>query len=116
MKLVSHIEKQKKIKHLLKINENKNDNYNLRGVYQLQCADCPLKYMGQTGRTFKIRFREHIIGIKNNGLNSIFAQHVLDTTHKYCTMDKTMKILYILVFYIYMKDFILMKSTNKIYI
>jgi hypothetical protein len=32
------------IKRLLRINENRNGKYNLRGVYQLQCADCPLKY------------------------------------------------------------------------
>jgi hypothetical protein len=48
------------IKHLLRIKENNNRKYNLSGVYQLQCADCPRKYIGQTGRTFKIRFKEHI--------------------------------------------------------
>jgi hypothetical protein len=48
------------IKHLLKINDDKEDLYNLSGVYQLQCADCPLKYIGQTGPTFKVRFKEHI--------------------------------------------------------
>jgi hypothetical protein len=37
------------IKRLLKTNENKNDKYNLSGVYELHCADCPLKYIGQTG-------------------------------------------------------------------
>jgi hypothetical protein len=42
-------------------------------VYQLQCADCPRRYVGQTGRTFKTRFKEHIRDIKNNGQNSKFA-------------------------------------------
>jgi hypothetical protein len=55
---------QNNIKHLLKINENKSYKYNLSEVYQLQCADCPLKYVGQTGRTFEVRFREHIRDIK----------------------------------------------------
>jgi ferritin-like metal-binding protein YciE len=54
-----------------------------------------LKYIGQTGWTFKINFKEHMRDIENNGLNSRFAQHIFDTTHEYSTMDKTMEILYI---------------------
>jgi hypothetical protein len=86
--------KSRNIKHLLRINENRNDKYNLSGVYQLQCADCPLKYIGQTGRTFKTRFKEHVRNIKN-GQNSKFAQHIVDTTHEYQTIDQTMKILHV---------------------
>jgi hypothetical protein len=74
------------IKHLLRIKENDNGKYN-----QLQCADCPWKYVGQTGRTFKTRFKEHIRDIKNNRQNSKFAHHILDTTHEYETMEKSMK-------------------------
>jgi hypothetical protein len=48
----------------LKLKDNKEDIYNLSGVYQLQCADCPLRYVGQIGRTFKVRFKEHIRDIK----------------------------------------------------
>jgi hypothetical protein len=36
------------MEHLLSINENRNDKYNFSGVYRLQCADYPLKYIGQT--------------------------------------------------------------------
>jgi hypothetical protein len=72
-----------------------DDVYNLSGVYQLQCADCPLRYVGQTGRTFKARFKEHIRDIKNNGQCSQFAQHILDTRHEYGTMEKTLEVLYI---------------------
>jgi hypothetical protein len=91
---ISYINKNN-TKHLLRTSENRNEKYNLSGIYQLQCADCPLKYVGQTGRTFKIRFKEHIRGIKNNGQNSKFAQHIVDTTHAYRTIDQTMKILHI---------------------
>jgi hypothetical protein len=80
---------------LLRINENRNEKFNLSGVYQLQCAECPLKYIGQTGRTFKIRFKEHIRDIKSSGQNSKFAQHIVDTTHEYRTIDQTMEILQI---------------------
>jgi hypothetical protein len=76
--------------YLLRINENRNQKYNLSEVYQLQCADCPL-----SGRIFKIRFKEHIRDTKNNGQNSKFAQHIADTTHGYSTIDQTMEILHI---------------------
>jgi predicted GIY-YIG superfamily endonuclease len=82
------------IKHLLRIKENKGKCYQ-SGVYQLQCADCPKKYIGQTGRKFETRFKEHIRDIRNNGQNSRFAQHILDTGHEYETIEKTMKILHI---------------------
>jgi predicted GIY-YIG superfamily endonuclease len=69
--------------------------YNQSGVYQLQCTDCPKKYIGQTARTFETRFKEHIRDIRNNGQSSRFAQHILDTGHEYETIEKTMKILHI---------------------
>jgi hypothetical protein len=72
---------------------NSYDKYNLSGIYHLQCADCPLKYVGQTGRTFKTRFKEHIRDLKNGGQNSKFAQHILDKTHEVGTIDHTLKIL-----------------------
>jgi hypothetical protein len=55
----------------------------------------PMKYIGQTGRTFKARFKEHIQDIRTNRHNSKFAQHILDTGCAYNTMDQTMKILHI---------------------
>lgn len=41
------------------------------------------------GTSVQNRFKEHIRDIKNNGQNSKFAQHVLDTKHGYVTMEKT---------------------------
>jgi hypothetical protein len=82
------------MKHLLRINEN-DKKYNQSGVYQLQCANCPQKYVGQTGQTFKTIFKEHTRDIKNDGQNSKFTQHILDTGHEYETTEKTMKILHI---------------------
>jgi hypothetical protein len=84
-----------KIKHLLRIKENHNNKYNQSGIYQWQCGNCPQKYTGQTGRIFRIRFKEHVRDIRNNGQSSKFAQHILDTTHDYGTVENTMKILHI---------------------
>jgi hypothetical protein len=36
------------------------------GVYQLKYNECPLRYVGQTERTFKAQYREHIQAIKTN--------------------------------------------------
>jgi hypothetical protein len=54
-----------------------------------------MKYIGQTGRTFKARFKEHIQDIRTNRSNSKFAQHILDTGQTYNTIDQTMEILHI---------------------
>jgi hypothetical protein len=59
------------------------------------CKDCELKYIGQTERTFRTRYKEHIREIKTNGQKSKFAQHILDTTHNYDTIEQTMEILHL---------------------
>jgi hypothetical protein len=79
----------------LRPRDNKEDIYNLNGVYQLKCANCPLRYVGQTGRTFEVRFKEHIRDITNNGQSSKFAQYILDTTHEYDNIENTLEVLYI---------------------
>jgi hypothetical protein len=40
--------------------------YNNSSIYQLKCFDCPKKYIGQTGRTFKTRYKEHLQAIHNS--------------------------------------------------
>jgi hypothetical protein len=83
------------IKHHIRAREKTTDVYNLSGVYQMICRDCPLKYVGQTGRTFRTRCNEHIREIQTNGKTSKYAQHKLNTTHNYDTMEKTMNILHV---------------------
>jgi hypothetical protein len=55
--------------------------YNNCGIYQIKCLDCPLKYTGQTGRTFNIRYKEHIQAIRNNNSNSGYSNHIKYRTH-----------------------------------
>jgi hypothetical protein len=81
------------IKHNLRT--KRSEKYNLSGVYELQCTECPRKYIGQTGLSFRTRYKEHIRGIKNNGQFSKFAQHIIETGHEYGMIEKTMKILHI---------------------
>jgi hypothetical protein len=52
-----------------------------------------LRYIGQTGRTFKVRYRDHIQAIRTNKRTSKYAQHILDTGHAYGTIEETMDII-----------------------
>jgi hypothetical protein len=50
--------------------------------------------VGQTGRQFKARFKEHIHAIKGHKDTSMFAQHILNTGHAYGGTEDAMKILH----------------------
>jgi hypothetical protein len=64
------------------------------GIYQLTCQDCPMKYVGQTGRTCKAVYRERIQATRTNKTNTKYAQHILDTQHSYGSTENTMTILH----------------------
>jgi hypothetical protein len=48
--------------------------------------DCPIKYVGQTGRTFNTRYKEHIHDIRSNNSHSGYSNHILNTGHAYGTI------------------------------
>jgi hypothetical protein len=50
---------QNVIKNMLK-HYTQTVKHNDSGLYQMKCLDCPLKYIGQTGRTFTIRYKENM--------------------------------------------------------
>jgi hypothetical protein len=61
------------IQHLLQLKENNDpDIYNHSGIYEISCKSCNLKYIGQTGRSFRIRYKEHLNAIHSN-TNSKYA-------------------------------------------
>ena len=64
------------------------------GVYQLTCPDCKMKYVGQTGRSFRIRFSEHFRDFKYAHNKSKFAQHLLKNTHSIGPIENIMRMLY----------------------
>jgi hypothetical protein len=49
-----------------KSKSNDRDLYDKCGVYKLKCGSCPGVYLGQTGRSFRTRFKEHMSDIKHN--------------------------------------------------
>ena len=60
---------------------HKKCKYDNCGIYQITCPACNKKYTGQTPRSFKIRFQEHLPDFKYGNGKSIFAQHLVDNGH-----------------------------------
>jgi hypothetical protein len=81
------------LKHLLtsRLNVSK---YEQSGIYRLDCQTRPLKYVGQTGTPFKVRFKEHIQAMKGNEDASMLAQHILNTENAYGCTEDTITILH----------------------
>jgi hypothetical protein len=59
------------------------DEYENSGVYQIKFMDCPLKYIGQTGRSFKTIYKEYRQAIRNNNSNSGYSKHILNIGQTY---------------------------------
>ena len=55
-----------------------DDCFEKSGIYKLTCPDCNMTYVGQTGRSFSTRFREHARDFKYRTGNAKFAQHLID--------------------------------------
>jgi phosphopentomutase len=67
----------------------------MSGLYKLTCPDCNNAYIGQTGRPFAVRFREHFRDFTHSKNKSKFAQHLLDHNHSIGPMDTIMDTLHI---------------------
>lgn len=70
--------------------------FNKSGVYKLTCDDCTKCYIGQTGRSFKCRFNEHIQALRSYNsttMKSTYADHLLTENHNYTNITKNMNIL-----------------------
>ncbi|KAK9496972.1 hypothetical protein O3M35_012832 [Rhynocoris fuscipes] len=78
------------------INTQTNDQnvYDRSGIYKLTCPDCNQTYIGQTGRTLKDRYKEHIRSFLKNRNDSNFANHLLRTGHEPGTINETMTLLH----------------------
>jgi hypothetical protein len=81
------------IRNHLQNKEHNTDKYSHSGIYGLKCSSCQMKYVGQTGRNFRVRYREHIHAIRSNKTTSKYAQHILETGHAYNTLENTLNIL-----------------------
>jgi len=53
-----------------------------------------MKYIGQTGRSFKVIFQEHVRDFKCNNNRSKFAQHLIDNKHAIGKMEDIMEVVH----------------------
>jgi len=53
-----------------------------------------MKYIGQTGRSFRVRFSEHYRDYKYPNNESKFTQHLLENSHSIGPIDNIMEVLY----------------------
>ena len=67
------------------------DKYSRSGIYKLTCPDCHRAYIGQTGRKFATRFKEHETAFKHNPDTSSFAKHITDNKHSFGPMPNIMQ-------------------------
>jgi len=70
------------------------DKFSRPGMYKLTCPDCKKVYVGQTGRDFMTRYKEHRRSFQNNSHTSKFAQHLNEHMHSFGNIDDVMQILH----------------------
>ena len=66
------------------------DKYEKSGVHQLICPTYDKKYIGQTGRLFHVRFREHQNDFRHMYKKSNLAQHLLDEGREFGPVENIM--------------------------
>jgi predicted transcriptional regulator len=81
------------IQKLLQHNNTQRDKYTRSGVYKLTCPECQKAYVGQTGRDFYTRFKEHKRAFFHNTNHSKYAKHLLEYRHPFGNIDDTMTVL-----------------------
>lgn len=82
------------LSNLLVNTKDRIDKFNQNGVYLLNCSNCSIKYIGQTGRAFKTRISDHIRCWKNKTYTSNFGQHLWEEDHNF-DIQNDFKILHI---------------------
>jgi len=79
------------IQNLLLHKQQTSDTYSRSGVYKLTCPDRGKAYVGQTGRRFATRFREHKKAIRTASRSSNFAIHLINHTHSFGLIHNIMQ-------------------------
>lgn len=69
-------------KHI-KNNKSKTDKEQKSGVYKLNCENCECTYIGQTGRNFKKRIKEHFTSFITEKSDSNYANHLIESEHQF---------------------------------
>ena len=78
---------------LLMMTQKTHDKYTRSGAYKLTYPDCHKTCIGQTGRNFLEKLKEHKNAFKTNSHPSNYAKHILDKSHSLGPIHNTMQIL-----------------------
>lgn len=80
---------QNRLRHTI---GSQKDIYSNSGIYKLICDDCDKQYIGQTGRNFTVRFKEHTSNTSRS--KSVFGQHLIHDGHCEGSISSNLKILH----------------------
>lgn len=83
-----------KLGKILNTNNNIKELQKKTGIYQVSCNDCDKIYIGQTGRSFEKRFKEHLPRATKSQ-KSNFAEHLVNENHNYTDISNNLKALHI---------------------
>ena len=72
---------------------NRTQEQDKRGIYKLKCNTSQMSYIGQTSRSLKQRYQEHIRHIRHNEPQSAYAQRILNNKGEYARINNTMTLL-----------------------
>lgn len=73
---------QNKLCTLFETTKDKIEKNEKSGIYEITCENCPAKYYGQTRRSVKTRYKEHLRAIKiKNIADSAVAVHAVNNKH-----------------------------------
>ena len=67
------------------------DKYSNTGILTSKYPDCDKKYLGQTGRPFRTRFKERLLSYKQENRNSKCSQH-LEYNHSIGPIEQIMDV------------------------
>jgi hypothetical protein len=62
----------------------------------LKSNNCPKFYIGQTGRSFKTQYTEHVKALTQPLIKSNFAEHIFSIHHTYTNIETNLENLHIL--------------------
>ena len=70
-----------------------NNVYDTSGIYDLPCATCLINYVGQTGRTLKQPYSEHIRYVRYSNRHSACVSHILQHALQYGSVENTVTVI-----------------------